>query len=87
MLLEGLAILASPALILTVPESPFLAIDPALILPVCTFPVTLVTLMLPPSVLLELELRSRVIMSPLACRAMRPPWVVRGVLTPRLLAA
>ena len=87
MLLKGLAILACPAVILTVPESPFLALDPALILPVSTFPVSLVTLMLPPFLVLELELRSRVLMSPSASRAIAPPWVVRFVLTARLLAA
>jgi len=88
MLLESPTNLTSPALILTSPESPF-SLAPALILPVSTFPVSLVTVMLPPSAFLELglELRSRVIMSPSASRAMRPPWVVRGVLTPRLLAA
>jgi hypothetical protein len=86
MLLEGPTIPTSPALILTFPESPFLSLDPALILPVSTFPVSLVTLMLPPS-LLELELRSRVVMSPLAFRAIAPPFVVRFVLTAMLLAA
>ena len=80
MLLEGAAILTFPVL-------PFLALDPALILPVSTFPVRLVTLMLPPEVVLELELSSRVLMSPLASRAIAPPWVVRSVLTARLLAA
>jgi hypothetical protein len=64
-----------------------LALDPALILPVSTFPVSLVTVMLPPCGLLELELRSRVVMSPLAFRAIAPPWVVRFVLTAMLLAA
>ena len=59
MLLEGLAVLASPALILTSPELPFLALDPALILPVSTFPASLVTLMLPPSLVVELELRAQ----------------------------
>jgi hypothetical protein len=87
MLLEALSILTSPALILTSPESPFLALDPALILPVSTFPVSLVTVMLPPFVVLELELRSRVLMSALAFRAIAPPFVVRFVLTARLLAA
>ena len=86
MLLEGPTNLTSPALILTSPESPFLSLDPALILPVSTFPVSLVTLMSPPS-LLELELRAPVVMSPLASRAIAPPWVVRFVLTARLLAA
>ena len=88
MLLEGPTNLTSPALILTSPESPF-SFAPALILPVSTFPVSLVTVMLPPSVFLELglELRAPVVMSPLASKAMRPPWVVRGVLTARLLAA
>jgi hypothetical protein len=37
--LEGPAIPTSPALILTFPESLLLALDPALILPVSTFPV------------------------------------------------
>ena len=87
MLLEALSILTSPALILTSPESPFLALDPALILPVSTFPVSLVTVMLPPFVVLDLELRSRVLMSPLAFRSIAPPFVVRFVLTARLLAA
>jgi hypothetical protein len=64
-----------------------LALDPASILRVSTFPVSLVTLMLPPSVLLELELRSPVVMSPLAFRSIAPPWVVRSVLTAMLLAA
>jgi hypothetical protein len=61
----------------------------ALILPVSTFPVSLVTVMLPPSafLVLGLELSSRVVMSPLAFRAIAPPWVVRFVLTARLLAA
>ena len=68
MLLEGLAIPTSPALILTFPELPLLSLDPALILPVSTFPVTLVMVMVPPEVVLELELRSRVLMSPLASR-------------------
>ena len=81
MLLEG------PAVIVTFPALPCLSLDPALILPVSTFPVTLVTVMLPPEVVLELESRSRVLMSPLACRAIAPPWVVRFVLTARLLAA
>jgi len=80
MLLEGPIYLTSPAVILTSPESPFLALDPALISPVSTFPVTLVTVMLPPSVVLELELRAPVVMSPLASRAIAPPWVVRFVL-------
>ena len=87
MLLEGLAIPTSPALILTFPELLLLSLDPALILPVSTFPVTLVTVMLPPEVVLELELRSRVLMSALAFRAIAPPFVVRFVLTARLLAA
>jgi len=87
MVLEGLAIPTSPALIVTFPESLLSALDPALILPVSTFPVTLVTVMLPPEVVLELELRSRVLMSPLAFRSIAPPFVVRFVLTARLLAA
>jgi hypothetical protein len=88
MLLEGPTYLTSPAVILTFPESLLLALDPALILPVSTFPVTLVTVMLPPAVSLELESRWRVLMSPLvAFRVIAPPWVVRSVLTARLLAA
>ena len=87
MLLEGPTYLTSPAVILTSPELVFLALDPALISPVSTFPVTLVTVMLPPSVVLELELRSTVVMSPLATKAMGRPWVVRFVPTARLLAA
>ena len=87
MLLEGPTIPTSPAVILTSPESPFLALDPALISPVSTFPVSLVTVMSPPSVVLELELRAPVVMSPLASRAIAPPWVVRFVLTASLLAA
>jgi hypothetical protein len=88
MLLEGLAIPASPASIVTFPESPF-PLPPALILPVSTFPVSLVTVMLPPSAFLELglELRSPVVMSPLASRSIAPPWVVMFPLTARLLAA
>jgi hypothetical protein len=58
-----------------------------LILPVSTFPVTLVTVMLPPKVVLELELSSRVLMSPLAFRPIAPPFVVRFVLTAMLLSA
>jgi len=77
MLLESPTYLTSPALILTSPELVLLALDPALISPVSTFPVTLVTVMLPPEVLLELELRAPVVMSPLASRAIAPPWVVR----------
>jgi hypothetical protein len=87
MLLEGLAIPTSPAVILTFPELLLLLLDPALILPVSTFPVSLVTVMVPPEVVLELELRSPVLMSPLAFRAIAPPSVVRFVLTARLLAA
>jgi hypothetical protein len=79
-MLEGPIYLTSPAVILTFPESPFWAIDPALILPVSTFPVSLVTVMSPPSVVLELELRAPVVMSPSASRAIAPPWVVRFVL-------
>jgi hypothetical protein len=43
----------------------------------------------PPSVFLELELesRARVVISPLAFRAIAPPFVVRFVLTAMLLAA
>jgi len=63
-------------------------LDPALISPVSTFPVTLVTVMVPPEVVLELELRSPVVMSPLvAFRAIAPPFVVRFVLTAMLLSA
>jgi hypothetical protein len=87
MLLEGPINLTSPALILTSPELLLLALDPALILPVSTFPVTLVTVMLPPAVVLELELRAPVLMSPLASRAIAPPSVVRSLLTAMLLAA
>jgi hypothetical protein len=79
MLLEGLAVLTSPAVILTVPESPFLPLDPALILRVSTFPVSLVTVMLPPFVVLELELRAPVVMSPFPLTlvtVMLPPFVV-----------
>ena len=76
MLLEGLAIPTSPALILTSPELLLFSLDPALILPVSTFPVTLVTVMLPPEVVLELESRSRVLMSPLACRAIAPALIL-----------
>jgi hypothetical protein len=66
----------------------FLALDPALILPVSTFPFSLVTVMLPPSVVLERELRAPVVMSPLvAFRVIAPPSVVRSVLTATLLAA
>jgi len=43
--------------------------------------------MVPPLVVLELESRSRVLMSPLAFRAIAPPSVVRSLLTARLLAA
>ncbi len=43
--------------------------------------------MVPPLVVLELELRSRVLMSPLAFMAIGPPSVVRFPVTPRLLAA
>jgi hypothetical protein len=87
MLLEGPTYLTSPAVILTFPELPFWAIDPALILPVSTFPVTLVTVMLPPAVRLELELISPVVMSRQAPRTIAPPLVVTSVLTARLLAA
>ena len=87
MLLEDIAIPTSPAVILTFPELLLLSLDPALILPVSTFPVSLVTVMVPPEVVLELELRSRVLMSPLAFRAIAPPSVVRFVLTATLLAA
>jgi hypothetical protein len=61
------------ALRVTVPPSP--CVDVASMDPVCTFPVSLVTVMLPPSVflVLELELRSRVLMSPLAFRSIAPP--------------
>ena len=87
MVLEGLSVPTSPAVILTSPELPFWPLAPALISPVFTFPVSLVTVMLPPFVVLELELRSRVVMSPLAFRSIAPPSVVRSVLTARLLAA
>jgi hypothetical protein len=87
MLLEGPTYLTSPAVILTFPELLVLALDDALILPVSTFPASLVTVMLPPAVSLELESRSPVVMSPLASRAIAPPLVVRSVLTARLLAA
>jgi len=87
MLLEGLAIPTSPALILTFPELLLLPLDPALISPVSTFPVSLVMVMVPPEVVLDLELRSRVLMSPSAFRAIAPPWVVMFSLTARLLAA
>jgi hypothetical protein len=82
MLLEGAAILTSP-------ELPFWPLAPALILPVSTFPVSLVTVISPPSVFLELalELRSPVVMSPSAFRSIAPPSVVRFVLTAMLLAA
>ena len=80
MLLEGAAILTSPALLLS--------LDPALILPVSTFPVRLVTVMLPPAVVSPWESRSTVRMSPLASRAIWPPWeLVRFPLTAMLLAA
>ena len=46
MLLDGAAILMFPLLL-------FLSIDPALILPVSTLPVRLVTVMLPPAVVAE----------------------------------
>jgi hypothetical protein len=46
MLLEGAAIRTSPALL-------FLSLELALILPVSTFPVRLVTVMLPPAVVSE----------------------------------
>ena len=87
MLLEGPTNLTSRALILTFPESLLLAIDPALISPVSTFPVSLVMVMVPPEVVLELELRAPVVMSPSAFSAIGPPWVVRFLLTARLLAA
>jgi len=88
LMLEGPTYLTSPAVILTFPESLVLALDPALILPVSTFPVTLVTVMVPPSVVLELELRAPVVMSPLvAFRVIAPPSVVRSVLTATFLAA
>ncbi len=81
MLLEGAAILTSPALL-------FLSIDPALILPVSTFPVRLVTVMLPPAVVSEWESRPTVRMSPLASMAIGPPWeLVRFPLTATVLAA
>ena len=78
------------ALRVTAPPFPFLSsVDVASMDPVSTFPVPLVTVMLPPEVFLELELelRSPVLMSPLAFRAIAPPSVVRFVLTARLLAA
>jgi hypothetical protein len=87
MLLEGPTYLTSPAVILTFPELLLLALDDALILPVSTFPASLVTVMLPPAVSLELESRSPVVMSPLASRAIAPPWVVMFPLPARLLAA
>ncbi|MEG5062554.1 hypothetical protein QUB33_02910 [Microcoleus sp. B3-A4] len=81
MLLEGAAILTFPALLV-------LSIDSALILPVSTFPVRLVTVMLPPAVVSEWESRSTVLISPLASRAIAPPWeLVRFPLTAMLLAA
>jgi len=81
LMLEDPTYLTSPAVILTFPESPFWALDPALISPVSTFPVKLVTVMvmLPPAVVLELELRAPVVMSPLASRAIAPPFVVRSL--------
>jgi len=76
-------------LALRVTAPPSLSSDVASMDPVSTFPVRLVTVMLPPEVFLELELelRSRVLMSPLASRAIAPPFVVRFVLTAMLLAA
>lgn len=79
MLLEA-AILTSPALLV-------LSLEPALILPVSTFPVRLVTVMLPPAAVVELELRARVLMSPLACRTIAPCVLVRLPLAARVLAA
>jgi hypothetical protein len=80
MLLEGAAISTSPALL-------FLSIDPVLIFPVSTFPVRLVTVMLPPAVVAEEESRPRVRMSALASRAIGPPWeLVRFPLAAMLFA-
>lgn len=81
MLLEGAAILTSPALL-------FLSFELALRLPVSTFPVLLVTVMLPPAVVSDWESISTVLISPLASRAIAPPWeLVRFPLTAMLLAA
>jgi len=53
-----------------------LSIEPALILPVSTFPVRLVTVMLPPAAVAECESRARVRMSPLASRTIAPALIL-----------
>ena len=65
----------------------FLSIDEALMLPICTVPVRLVTVILPPSLSVEWESRLPVRMSPLASSLIGPAWELVKLPLVRLLAA
>jgi hypothetical protein len=66
---------------------PFLSLEEALILPVCTVPVRLVTVILPPLLSVEWESRLPLRMSPLAFRSIGPAWELVRLPVVRLLAA
>ena len=72
---------------LTSPALRVLSLEPVLMLPVSTFPVRLVTLILPPAAVVELASRAAVLMSPLASSPIDPRIELLGVLRRFPLAA